>query len=233
MSLGIVVIAGTGNQNGTGVLYRLAIANPIQLPALLRTTPVRGFQVDAKVNVVTDVVGLRGLGQILANGGAVGQYLIAIPGAKAVAEGEHIGIRANPRVAKQVPGATDARAALQNRKFLLRAVPHQVAGGADTGQAGADDQGFEMLYGHRGLTGWTLFFCPQCREFSQPCEVNMGPAVRKRSVHLQKTQPVAAFFDQSSDLRPQAGSVRSSRRRILPTVDFGSSLWITICLGTL
>ena len=53
-----------------------------------------------------------------------------------------------PGIAEQVPGAADRVARLEDRVALARALGLQVVGGADPGEAGADDQDVEVLGRH-------------------------------------------------------------------------------------
>ncbi len=78
--------------------------------------------------------------------GAVGQHLQLVPRPELVAEGEHVGVGADARVAEQVPGAAEALAALEDRDGLVRELGGELAGRADAGQAGADDQDVEVLW---------------------------------------------------------------------------------------
>ena len=77
--------------------------------------------------------------------GPVGDRLRLRPGPERVAEREHVGVRADARVAEQVPGAADRLARLEDRVALAGALGLQVVGGADAGEAGADDQDVEVL----------------------------------------------------------------------------------------
>ena len=72
----------------------------------------------------------------------------SLPRPELVAEGEHVGVGADAGVAEQVPGAAEPLAALQHRDGLVRELGGQLAGRADAGQAGADDQDVEMLCVH-------------------------------------------------------------------------------------
>ena len=90
--------------------------------------------------VVADVVEDRG---------PVGDRLALLPGPEVVAEREHVRVRADARIAEQVPGAADGVARLEDRVGLARALRLEVAGGADAGEAGADDQHVDVFGCHR------------------------------------------------------------------------------------
>ena len=85
--------------------------------------------------------------------GAVGEHLQLVPRPELVAEGEHVGVGPDAGVAEQVPGAAEPLASLQHRDGLVRELGRHLAGRADAGQAGADDQDVEMLCVH-GIEAW-------------------------------------------------------------------------------
>src|SRR5262249_30252925 len=80
---------------------------------------------------------------------AVGDRLLLAPRLEAVAERVHVRVRADARVAEEVPGAADRVARLDDRVRLARAVALQVVRRADAGDPGADDEDVEVL-GHAG-----------------------------------------------------------------------------------
>ena len=90
-----------------------------------------------------------GLGRGVADVGedlvAVGDGLLALPGAERVAEGEHVRVGPDARVAEQVPGAADGVAGLEDGEGRPRAVGLEPVGGADARQPGADDEDVEVL----------------------------------------------------------------------------------------
>ena len=77
--------------------------------------------------------------------GAVGDRLRSAPGRERVAERVHVGVRADPGIAEQVPGAADRVTRLEQREAAIRCITAQVTRGADPRQTGADDQDIEML----------------------------------------------------------------------------------------
>src|SRR5262249_55667942 len=80
----------------------------------------------------------------------VGDRLGVLPGPERVPQRVHIGIRADARIAEQVPGPADRFASLEDRVGLAGATALQMAGRSDPRQAGADDQNVEVL-GPRSL----------------------------------------------------------------------------------
>src|SRR5206468_3970460 len=69
-----------------------------------------------------------------------------------VAEGEHVGIRADPGVTEQVPRTADGVARLEDRVRGPRAIGLHVVTGADARKPGSDDQNVEVLGCHRQVT---------------------------------------------------------------------------------
>src|SRR5262249_11297811 len=61
------------------------------------------------------------------------------------AERVHVGVRADTRVAKEVPGATEVAARLEDRVALAGQALGQVTGRPNPGEAGADDEDVEVL----------------------------------------------------------------------------------------
>ena len=76
---------------------------------------------------------------------AVGERPRPLPGLEPEAEGVDVGIAANAGIAVEVPGAPRDAPRLEDRVAAARALPLEVMGGADPGDAGADDQDVEVL----------------------------------------------------------------------------------------
>src|ERR1700681_4318683 len=93
---------------------------------------------------VDAVVG-GGLADVVQNSRPVGDRLRLGPWLERIAHREHVAVRADDGVTEQVPGTTDAVAALENDKTLGRAIALEVIARADSGQPGADDQHVEMF----------------------------------------------------------------------------------------
>src|SRR5665213_546632 len=109
----------------------------------------------AEADVAVDPVLCRGLADVLADRVPVGDRLVAGPRLERVAERVQIGVRADTRIAEQVPGAAEVVAGLENRVALGRMCGLQVVRGADTGDAGSDDQHVEMVRGKGSCGGHT------------------------------------------------------------------------------
>src|SRR6185437_11448424 len=67
------------------------------------------------------------------------------PGLERVAHGQHVRVRADARIAEEVPRPADAFALLQNDVALARAELLQMVSGANAGEPGADDQNVKVL----------------------------------------------------------------------------------------
>src|SRR5216683_2743143 len=93
-----------------------------------------------KVDVLLNPVLARGLADVAEDRGAVRDRLGVAPRAKRVAQGVHVGVRADTRVAEQIPGAARAAPRLEDRVALPRATRLQVARRADAGQSRPDYQ---------------------------------------------------------------------------------------------
>lgn len=87
------------------------------------------------------------IADIFENGWAVGDGLCIAPGAKGIAEGEHIGIGAHAGIAKEVPGAAHSWACFEDCVGLFRAVGLKAIARTDAGEACTDDDDVEMLDG--------------------------------------------------------------------------------------
>src|SRR5690606_41704573 len=108
IALIIVVIAGAAHQKTgrVGVGFTRLLIFSDHGPACVFTGPVGGLDGGAVANVFFHVVFPRGIRHVLLDRGTVCQHLAAGPGPEVVAEGEHVRVRANTGVAKQVPGTT-------------------------------------------------------------------------------------------------------------------------------
>src|SRR5262249_62248724 len=68
-------------------------------------------------------------------------------GRKRIYEREHVGVRADPGIAKQVPRAADRIAGLEERETLARTFCLEAVRSADSRQPSTDDQHIEVV-GH-------------------------------------------------------------------------------------
>jgi hypothetical protein len=100
-----------------------------------------------------DAVLASGVDDVAADRGPVGDRLRVGPRPEGVAEGEHVGVRPDARVAEQVPGAADRVPRLEDGEALVGALLAQVAGGTDTGETGPHDEDVEVFGGVLGRHG--------------------------------------------------------------------------------
>src|SRR6185312_17380622 len=117
----------------------LAPALDLDRPAALLAGPACRDDASLEADPVEDPVLLRGLADVGADRGAVGDRARLEPGLERVAEREHVGVRADPGVAEQVPRPADRVARLDDREAPVGAFAPQVARGAHAREARADD----------------------------------------------------------------------------------------------
>src|ERR1700733_10660977 len=86
----------------------------------------------AKADVPVDAVLARGLAYVVEDRRPLGDRLLIGPGLECVAVGVQVRVRADARVAKQIPRATCAVAILEDRVGLAGKTMLQVPGSADT-----------------------------------------------------------------------------------------------------
>jgi hypothetical protein len=101
-----------------------------------------------ETDVLIHTMFTRGFPDIPADRCTVSDGSWICPRSKRVTQREHVGVRADTRIAEQVPGATDRPTGLQNRERLARAPPLQVAGGTDPGQTGTHDEHIDVIQPH-------------------------------------------------------------------------------------
>src|SRR5262245_23851073 len=99
-----------------------------------------------KPDIPVDAVLGRGLPHIVEDVRPVRDRLRLGPRLEGIAEREHVAVGADAGIAKQIPGAADAVAPLQDDVALARALFLQMIAGADAGQARADDKDVEMFW---------------------------------------------------------------------------------------
>src|SRR5919201_1317071 len=92
-----------------------------------------------------DSVVARRLTDVAQNRRAVGDRLRLRPRPEGVAEGEHVRVRPDPRIAEEVPRSAQVLARLEDREALARKPPPQVACGPHARQPRADDQDVDVL----------------------------------------------------------------------------------------
>src|SRR5205807_7403063 len=102
--------------------------------------PVRSDNAVVETDVAVDALLGSHVLDVAEDGAAVGDGLIARPGTEPVAEREHVGVRADTRIAEQVPGATDSVARLEDGVAGPGALGLYVVTGDDAGHTRAHYQ---------------------------------------------------------------------------------------------
>ncbi len=135
----VAVVAGAEEQEPAGELDgAVLLRRGRDRPARRRAGPRGRHHPVPEPHGAVDPALARGVGDVVADRGAVGDRGGRRPGAERVAEGEHVGVGPDPGIAEQVPGAADRRTRLEDRPGQVRAAVLQVGDGADAGEAGAD-----------------------------------------------------------------------------------------------
>src|SRR5690606_11842046 len=119
----VAVVARAHHEEVAGERGRLAVSmggRDGPRGALARPRGVRDLVPEA--DVLGDAVLAGGLLDVLADERAVGDGLRVLPGLELVPERVHVRVGAHARVAEQIPRATHALAALQQRERLARAL---------------------------------------------------------------------------------------------------------------
>ncbi len=115
MPLVVVVVSGARVQEAAAQRARLSALIHCQRPARLGAGPLRRNDFGAVTNMLVDTVTPRGLGDVPQDRGPVGNGFGIAPGLEGISEGEHVRIRADPRIAKKIPGTAHRLARLDNR----------------------------------------------------------------------------------------------------------------------
>src|SRR5262245_18444240 len=89
-----------------------------------------------------------GLADVREDRRPVGDRLGLGPRPEPVTQGVHVRVGSDPRIAEQIPGATDGVPGFENRVLLARELSLEVMRHPDAGQTGTDDQHVHMV-GHQ------------------------------------------------------------------------------------
>ena len=147
VALVVAVVAGAHVQEGAGELT----SSPVSVRCTVTVQRARSEDQLARIArwekriSSLDPVGRGGVADVAQDRGPVGDSAGILPGPEGVAHREHVGVRADAGIAEQVPGPADRLARLEDRDRGAGEGPAQVAGGADSRQAGAEDQDVEVL----------------------------------------------------------------------------------------
>ena len=143
----IAVVAAAHQQEVAGEAGRAAIPAPrFQRPLGVGAAPGGGLNLMLEADLLHQPIFLGGFPNVSEDGRAVGDGLRLPPGLEGITQGVHVAVGADARIAEQIPGAADALPAFQNGEGLAWAAPPQVAGRANAGQPGADDQHIEAVF---------------------------------------------------------------------------------------
>ncbi len=111
-----------------------------ETPARLVAVPCGSRHLVLQQDPVAKTVLNRRFLNVVADGAALGDAEIARPRPEAIAEGEHVAVRAHAGVAEQVPCPADPLAPFEDHEALAGAALAEVMPGADAGDPGANDQ---------------------------------------------------------------------------------------------
>ena len=142
VSLRVAVVAGADVKEMRAQADPAAIGGALGLdrPAGGAAIPGRADHLVPVADVLCDARLVGGLANVREDRRAIGNCLGASPGLEAVPQGVHVRVGADARVAEQIPGTAHGLPGFQDGVALAGAAVLQLSGGADTGQAGADDQ---------------------------------------------------------------------------------------------
>src|SRR5205823_10472948 len=144
----VVAVVAAAHQHEARAHAHLLVsvfARCVHGPTGLRARPLEPHDSVLEANVLLDAVLGGRLAYVAEDRGPVRDRLGLTPRPEDVAQRVHIGIRADPGVPEEVPGAAHALARLEDRVALAGAARLKVTGGADARQAGAHYQHVDVL----------------------------------------------------------------------------------------
>src|SRR5579862_1402308 len=144
----VAVVTGTSKEKAAGDLHADAGAHQLHLdpPLRLGVRPVGSHHPVAEPDPLVDSGGRCRVLQVLEDVGPIGNGLGAGPGTEPVSEGEHVGVRADPRIAEEVPRPTHVVASLEHDVRSPWALRLDVVRRAYPRQAGAHDDDVEVVH---------------------------------------------------------------------------------------
>src|SRR5512143_3137865 len=96
--------------------------------------------------IVIDTKFGGGVFDIVKDRGRISYRLCVAPRTKAISERVHVRVRTNTRIAKQLPRAAHPLASLEYGESFLRTRHRQSRSGADSRQAGTNDQHVKVFH---------------------------------------------------------------------------------------
>ena len=174
----VAVVAAAGEEERGRELDGLVGVGAFRgdVPERVGRRPVGRNDAVVEADVAVDAGLARRVLDVLEDGVAVGDRLLAVPGPERVAQRVHVRVRTDARVAEEVPGPTDGVARLEDGVVGPRALGLEVVPGADAGQPGADDQDVEV----RGVA------CRRrCHQAAAPISLSFNVPSSPKSLALQ------------------------------------------------
>ena len=150
VALVVAVVARAAEQEAAGHAHRLPGVRPLGVhgPARIGARPLRPDHPVPEADPAVDAVLARRIAHVVEDRRPIGDRLRVLPRPERVAERVHVRVRADARVAEQVPGPADRIAGLEDRVGLAGAARLEMVAGADARQARADDQHVQVLGRH-------------------------------------------------------------------------------------
>ena len=150
MAVFVVVVAATKKQEAAGKThFACRLAGGAQgggnVPARLPSIPVGAGDAVAKPDVLVYAFVARSGVHIFANCRAGRKTGVALPGAEAIAQSKHVGIRAHARIPKQVPGAAYGLPVFKNHVAAVRAQGLEIVRCSNARESGANNHYVEEV----------------------------------------------------------------------------------------
>ena len=145
----VVVVAGAHEEKVATQLQGLgALAVDVDRPGAVDRRPARAADAVAEADVPIDAELAHGLVQIGADGLGIADRPGGCPGLEAESEGIHVGVGADAGIAKEIPGAADVGACLEDCPGLAGTLSLKVVSRADAGNPGTHHQDIKMFDRH-------------------------------------------------------------------------------------
>ena len=144
----VVVAAAEVDEPAAVLLFRTTLRAVLlhrDRPGVGRRVPVRCAHVAVEPDVPVDSVLVRGVAQVLADVGAVGDALLPGPRLEGEGQREDTAVGAHAWVPKQIPGTADPLASLQDGVRQVWVALGDPVGRVEAGDSGADDDDVEVV----------------------------------------------------------------------------------------
>jgi hypothetical protein len=148
VALRVVVVAGAGEEEVARHVDRLVVGPALHVhrPARVLAGPARADDAVLVADLAIDACVLRRVADVVEDRRAVGDRLRVLPRPEREAERVHVGVRPDPRIAEQIPGAAHAIARLEDRVRAPRAALLQVVTGRDPGDPRPHHQHVDVFH---------------------------------------------------------------------------------------